>query len=74
MSKKNKDDFYNPVNQKVLKESIHRLEQGLGTQHDLVDIANSLFGILPKDADLDTAKLEKVDFFFFFFLEATTFF
>lgn len=61
MSKKNKDDFYNPVNQKVLKESINRLEQGLGTQYDLVDIANSLFGILSKDADLDTAKLEKVD-------------
>ncbi len=59
MSKKNKDDFYNPVNQKGLKGSINRLEQGFGTQYDLVDIANSLFGILPKDADLDTAKLEK---------------
>ncbi len=60
MSKKYKDDFYNPVNQKVLKESINRLEQGLGTQYDLVEVANSLFGILPKDADLDTAKLERL--------------
>lgn len=61
MSKKNRDDFYNPVNQKVLKESINRLEHGIGTQHDLVDIANSVFGILPKDVDLDKANLEKVD-------------
>ena len=60
MSKKNKDDFYNPVNQKVLKESIHRLEYGLGTQHDLVEVANSLFGILPQDADLDKAKSERL--------------
>ncbi len=31
------DDFYNPVNQRILRESINRLEQGMGTEHELVE-------------------------------------
>lgn len=32
------DDFYNPVNQQKLRNSIERLEKGLGTEHDLVEV------------------------------------
>ena len=32
------DDFYNPVNQQKLHNSIERLEKGLGTEHDLVEM------------------------------------
>lgn len=32
------DDFYNPVNQQKLHNSIERLEKGLGTEHDLVEV------------------------------------
>ena len=33
-----KDDFYNPVNQQVLRESIDRLEKGIGTVHELIEV------------------------------------
>ena len=33
-----KDDFYNSVNQQVLRESINRLEKGLGTVHELIEV------------------------------------
>ena len=33
-----KDDFYNPVNQRVLRESIDRLEKGIGTVHELIEV------------------------------------
>lgn len=33
-----KDDFYSPVNQQVLRESINRLEKGLGTAHELIEV------------------------------------
>ena len=32
------DDFYNPVNQQKLRNSIERLEKGLGAEHDLVEV------------------------------------
>lgn len=32
------DDFYNPVNQQILRESIDRLEKGLGTVHELIEV------------------------------------
>ncbi|HHV11121.1 MAG TPA: type II toxin-antitoxin system RelB/DinJ family antitoxin [Clostridiales bacterium] len=32
------DDFYNPVNQRILYESINRLEQGMGTVHELTEV------------------------------------
>ena len=32
------DDFYNPVNQQKLHNSIERLEKGLGTEQDLVEV------------------------------------
>ena len=32
------DGFYNPVNQQVLRNSIDRLEQGLGNVHELVEV------------------------------------
>lgn len=31
------DDFYNPVNQKRLSSSIERLENGLGTVHEIIE-------------------------------------
>lgn len=31
------DDFYNPANQQRLLNSINRLEQGLGTEHELIE-------------------------------------
>ena len=34
----NYDDFYNPVNQQKLRNSIERLEKGLGAEHDLVEV------------------------------------
>lgn len=34
----NYDDFCNPVNQQKLRNSIERLEKGLGTEHDLVEV------------------------------------
>ena len=34
----NKGDIYNPVNQQKLRNSIERLEKGLGTEHDLVEV------------------------------------
>lgn len=33
-----KDDFYNASNQKVLRESINRLEQGMGKVHELEEV------------------------------------
>lgn len=33
-----KDDFYNPVNQQVLRESINRLEKGFGAEHELIEV------------------------------------
>jgi len=33
-----KDDFYNPVNQKRLHNSIEKLEKGLGEVHELVEV------------------------------------
>lgn len=33
-----KDDFYSPANQQVLRESINRLEKGLGTAHELIEV------------------------------------
>ena len=33
-----KDDFYNPANQQVLRESIERLEKGLGTVHEIIEV------------------------------------
>lgn len=33
-----KDDFYNPVNQRILREAIDRLEKGLGTEHELIEV------------------------------------
>lgn len=33
-----KDDFYNVTNQKILHESISRLEQGMGTEHELIEV------------------------------------
>lgn len=32
------DDFYNAVNQQRLRNSIDRLEKGLGTQHELIEV------------------------------------
>ena len=32
------DDFYNPVNQQSLRNSIDRLEKGLGTEHELIEV------------------------------------
>ncbi|MDE7186154.1 MAG: type II toxin-antitoxin system RelB/DinJ family antitoxin [Lachnospiraceae bacterium] len=32
------DDFYNPVNQQRLLNSISRLERGLGTEHELIEV------------------------------------
>ena len=32
------DDFYNPVNQQRLHKSIERLEKGLGTAHELIEV------------------------------------
>lgn len=32
------DDFYNPVNQKRLRNSIEKLEKGLGEVHELVEV------------------------------------
>jgi len=32
------DVFYNPVNQQVLRNSIDRLEQGLGKEHELIEV------------------------------------
>lgn len=32
------DDFYNPVNQQRLHNSIDRLERGLGTEHELIEV------------------------------------
>ena len=32
------DDFYNPVNQQRLHNSIDRLEKGLGTEHELIEV------------------------------------
>ena len=32
------DDFYNPANQQRLLDSINRLEQGLGTEHELIEV------------------------------------
>lgn len=34
------DDFYNSHNQKLLKKSIARLEQGAGTAHELIEDDN----------------------------------
>lgn len=33
-----KDDFYNPYNLKVLRESIAQLESGHGTVHDIIEV------------------------------------
>ena len=33
-----KDDFYNPTNQRVLREALDRLEKGLGTVHELIEV------------------------------------
>ena len=33
-----KDDFYNPINQQVLRKSIERLEKGIGTAHELIEV------------------------------------
>ena len=32
------DDFYNPANQRVLRESINRLEQGMGKTHEPIEV------------------------------------
>ena len=32
-----KEAFYNPVNQQILKESIERLEKGMGTVHEIIE-------------------------------------
>lgn len=32
------DDFYNPTNQKRLLNSIERLERGLGSVHELIEV------------------------------------
>ncbi len=32
------DGFYNPTNQQVLRGSIDRLEQGLGKEHELIEV------------------------------------
>lgn len=32
------DDFYNTFNQRALRESIDRLEQGMGKVHELVEV------------------------------------
>ncbi|MCR5195999.1 MAG: type II toxin-antitoxin system RelB/DinJ family antitoxin [Pseudobutyrivibrio sp.] len=32
------DPFYNPVNQRVLDESIKQLEAGKGKKHDLIEV------------------------------------
>ena len=32
------DDFYNSVNQKRLRNSIERLEKGLGSVHELIEV------------------------------------
>lgn len=31
------DDFYNPENLRVLRESIAQLERGMGTVHDIIE-------------------------------------
>lgn len=33
-----KDEFYNVANQRVLLESIRRLEQGMGMEHELIEV------------------------------------
>lgn len=33
-----KEAFYNPVNQQILKESIERLEKGMGTVHEIIEV------------------------------------
>ena len=33
-----KDDFYNPVNQQRLLNSIDRLEKGLGSVHEIIEV------------------------------------
>ena len=32
------DPFYNPVNQRVLEESIKQLESGKGVEHELIEV------------------------------------
>lgn len=32
------DDFYNPTNQRILREAIDRLEKGLGTVHEPIEV------------------------------------
>lgn len=32
------DDFYNPINQQRLRNSIDRLEKGLGTEHEIIEV------------------------------------
>ena len=33
-----KDDFYNPANQQILRESVERLEKGMGTVHEIIEV------------------------------------
>ncbi|MCM1122296.1 MAG: type II toxin-antitoxin system RelB/DinJ family antitoxin [Eubacterium sp.] len=32
------DDFYNPINQQRLRNSIDRLEKGFGTEHEIIEV------------------------------------
>ena len=32
------DDFYNPVNQQKLHNAINRLENGLGVEHEIIEV------------------------------------
>ena len=32
------DDFYNPTNQRILREAIDRLEKGFGTVHEPIEV------------------------------------
>lgn len=32
------EDFYNPVNQRMLRTSIDKLERGLGSVHELIEV------------------------------------
>lgn len=32
------DDFFNPYNQKILRESIAQLEAGMGTVHEIIEV------------------------------------
>lgn len=32
------DPFYNPINQRVLEESIKQLESGKGVEHELIEV------------------------------------